>query len=144
MSILLFIRHKKLMSKFWDEFKKISSELIQGNDDNITPSYFTICNYIIIFTYFILFLQVQKQVQPTLTVQIEALIYLEDLLLQLLQQLCSFQPHNVGDVEAYIHSKFPPQIREWAINSARSTVEKRKKKTLTLPVDKLQLIMQKV
>lgn len=88
--------------------------------------------------------KVQKQVQPTLTVQIEALIYLEELLLQLLQQLCSFQPHNIGDVEAYIHSKFPPQIREWAINSARSTVEKRKKRTLTLPVDKLQLTMQKV
>lgn len=92
----------------------------------------------------IYFSQVQKQVQPTLTVQIEALVYLEELLLQLLQQLCAFQPHNVGDVEMYIHSKFPPQIREWAINSARSTVEKKKKGTLTLPVDKLQLIMQKV
>eukprot|EP00111_Clytia_hemisphaerica_P018336 TCONS_00054236-protein len=87
--------------------------------------------------------KVQKQVQPTLTVQIEALTYLEDLLLQLLQQICSIEPHTIGDVETYLNNKFPAQIREWAINTARSAVEKKKKKTVTLPVDKLLLTMQK-
>lgn len=87
--------------------------------------------------------KVQKQVQPTLTVNAEALVYLEDLLLQLLQQLCSSQPHNIVDIEDYIQNKFPPHIRGWAMDAAKATIEKKKKKTLTLPVDKLHLIIQK-
>jgi len=79
-----------------------------------------------------------------LTVDIEALLDLEDLLLRLLQQLCSCRPHNIADIEDYIQKKFPQQIRGWAMDTAKSIIEKKKKKTLTLPVDKLHIIMQKV
>ena len=64
--------------------------------------------------------------------------------MQLLQQLCSPQPHSIVDIEDYIQNKFPPHIRGWAIDNAKAAVEKKKKKTLTLPVDKLHLIIQKV
>lgn len=87
--------------------------------------------------------KVQKQVQPTLIIDVEALVYLEELIIQLLYQMCNCQPYSVPDVKQKIENSFPPQIKDWAIGSAEAAIEKGKKKTLTLSVDKLQPLIQK-
>ena len=79
-----------------------------------------------------------------LTVDHEALVYLEELIIQLLYQLCSAQPHSIPDLVEKIQKSFPNQIIGWAIDAAQATIEKGKKKTLTLSVDKLQPIIHKV
>ncbi|XP_047132929.1 son of sevenless homolog 2 isoform X1 [Hydra vulgaris] len=87
--------------------------------------------------------KVQKQVQPTLTVDTDALLYLEELIFKLLYQLCSVQPHSVHDIQEQINKTFPCQIKGWALESAEAAIEKGKKKTLKLSVDKLQPVIQK-
>lgn len=79
-----------------------------------------------------------------LTVDNDALAYLGDLIIQLLLQLCNGHPHSIADLEEKIQKSFPTQIIDWAIDAAQQTIEKGKKKTLTLSVDKLQPILNKV
>lgn len=43
-------------------------------------------------------LQVQRQVHPTLSAKEDALYYIEELILQLLNMLCVAQPRTVQDV----------------------------------------------
>lgn len=69
---------------------------------------------------------------------------MEDLIIQLLYQLCSSQPHTVPDMEEKIEKSLPNQIKDWALDSAQAAIEKGKKKTLTLSVDKIQPFIQKV
>ena len=48
------------------------------------------------------------------------------------------------DIEEQIRKTFPSQIKDWALGSAEAAIEKGKKKTLKLSVDKLQPLIQKV
>lgn len=63
---------------------------------------------VVFVTHFFLFLslnfQVQKQVHPNLMAKEDALQYIEELILQLLNMLCVAQPRSVQDVEASLLS----------------------------------------
>ncbi|XP_076464153.1 son of sevenless homolog 1-like [Babylonia areolata] len=88
---------------------------------------------------------VQRQVHPSLTAKEDAMDYLESLMLQLLQLLCSSQPHTVQDVEERVHKTFPDPIDKWAIRDARNALEKGKKNSsLLLPVEKVQPVLKEV
>ncbi|XP_070181903.1 son of sevenless homolog 1-like isoform X2 [Littorina saxatilis] len=88
---------------------------------------------------------VQRQVHPSLTAKEDALEYIERLMLQLLQLLCSSQPHTVGDVEERVHKTFPDPIDKWAIRDAHNALEKGKKNSsLVLPVEKVQPLLKEV
>lgn len=68
--------------------------------NNITPHYgdwqiFAISDTYLFFCNF----QVQKQVHPNLTAKEDALQYIEELILQLLNMLCVAQPRTVQDVD---------------------------------------------
>ncbi|XP_076442792.1 son of sevenless homolog 2-like [Babylonia areolata] len=88
---------------------------------------------------------VQRQVHPSLTAKDDALQYIESLMLQLLQLLCSSQPHTVQDVEERVHKTFPDPIDKWAIRDAQNALDKGKKNSsLLLPVDKVQPLLKEV
>lgn len=88
---------------------------------------------------------VQRQVHSTLTAREDALEYIEELMLQLLQLLCSSQPHTVQDVEERVHKTFPDPIDKWAVREAHNALEKGKRNTnLLLPVDKVQPLLKEV
>ncbi len=82
--------------------------------------------------------------QPTLLIAQDAVVYLEELITQLLFLICSSFPRSIQDVEERVQRTFPPQINEWAINLAKSTIDKGKKKSLTLPLDKIHPFICKV
>ena len=87
--------------------------------------------------------QVQRQVHPSLTAKEDAMDYIEGLMLQLLQLLCSSQPHTVQDVEERVHKTFPDPIDKWAIRDAQNALEKgRKNSNLLLPVEKVQPLLK--
>lgn len=89
--------------------------------------------------------QVGRQVQPTLTIAQDALTYLEELVTQLLFLVCTSFPRTILDVEERVQKTFPQQINDWAIAFAKTTIEKgKKKKGLTLPLDKIHPFLCKV
>uniref|UniRef100_A0A3Q0RLX9 Son of sevenless homolog 2 (Drosophila) n=1 Tax=Amphilophus citrinellus TaxID=61819 RepID=A0A3Q0RLX9_AMPCI len=88
---------------------------------------------------------VQKQVHPNLTAKEDALQYIEELILQLLNMLCVAQPRTVQDVEERVQKTFPHPIDKWAIADAQSAIEKRRRRhPLLLPVDKIHPLLKEV
>ena len=85
----------------------------------------------------------QRQVHPSLTVKEDALEYVESLMLQLLQLLCSFQPHSTQDVEDRVRRTFPGPINKWAIRDAHTVLDKgRKGPSLFVSMDQFQLLLK--
>ncbi|XP_069049351.1 son of sevenless homolog 2 isoform X2 [Lepisosteus oculatus] len=88
---------------------------------------------------------VQLQVHPNLSAKEDALQYIEELILQLLNMLCVAQPRTVQDVEERVQKTFPHPIDKWAIADAQSAIEKRKRRNpLLLPVDKIHPLLKEV
>ncbi|CAI5695729.1 son of sevenless homolog 2 [Oreochromis niloticus] len=89
--------------------------------------------------------KVQKQVHPNLTAKEDALQYIEELILQLLNMLCVAQPRTVQDVDERVQKTFPHPIDKWAIADAQSAIEKRRRRhPLLLPVDKIHPLLKEV
>ncbi|XP_072345912.1 son of sevenless homolog 2 [Scyliorhinus torazame] len=89
--------------------------------------------------------KVQRQVHPTLSAKEDALFYIEELILQLLNMLCVAQPRTVQDVEERVQKTFPHPIDKWAIADAQSAIEKRRRRNpLLLPVDKIHPLLKDV
>uniref|UniRef100_A0A672I8Q4 Son of sevenless homolog 1-like n=1 Tax=Salarias fasciatus TaxID=181472 RepID=A0A672I8Q4_SALFA len=88
---------------------------------------------------------VLNQVHPNLVSQQEALQYIEELILLLLNMLCQAQPRTVQDVEERVQKSFPHPIDKWAIGDAQAAIEKRKRRNpLALPVDKIHPLLKEV
>uniref|UniRef100_A0A8C5Q2C4 SOS Ras/Rho guanine nucleotide exchange factor 2 n=1 Tax=Leptobrachium leishanense TaxID=445787 RepID=A0A8C5Q2C4_9ANUR len=88
---------------------------------------------------------VQQQVHPTLSAKEDSLYYIEELILQLLNKLCSAQPRTVQDVEERVQKTFPHPIDKWAIADAQAAIEKRKRRNpLLMPVDKIHPLLKEV
>ncbi|XP_051879806.1 son of sevenless homolog 2 isoform X1 [Pristis pectinata] len=89
--------------------------------------------------------KVQRQVHPTLSAKEDALYYIEELILQLLNMLCVAQPRTVQDVGERVQKTFPHPIDKWAIADAQSAIEKRRRRNpLLLPVDKIHPLLKDV
>ncbi|XP_060042870.1 son of sevenless homolog 1 isoform X3 [Erinaceus europaeus] len=89
--------------------------------------------------------KVQGQVHPTLESSDDALQYVEELILQLLNMLCQAQPRSASDVEERVQKSFPHPIDKWAIADAQSAIEKRKRRNpLSLPVEKIHPLLKEV
>uniref|UniRef100_A0A672IA13 Son of sevenless homolog 1-like n=1 Tax=Salarias fasciatus TaxID=181472 RepID=A0A672IA13_SALFA len=89
--------------------------------------------------------KVLNQVHPNLVSQQEALQYIEELILLLLNMLCQAQPRTVQDVEERVQKSFPHPIDKWAIGDAQAAIEKRKRRNpLALPVDKIHPLLKEV
>ncbi|ETE67030.1 Son of sevenless-like 1, partial [Ophiophagus hannah] len=89
--------------------------------------------------------KVQMQVHPKLSSTEDALQYVEELILQLLNMLCQAQPRSFSDVEDRVQKSFPHPIDKWAIADAQSAIEKRKRRNpLFLPVEKIHPLLKEV
>uniref|UniRef100_A0A8C0J8N7 SOS Ras/Rac guanine nucleotide exchange factor 1 n=1 Tax=Chelonoidis abingdonii TaxID=106734 RepID=A0A8C0J8N7_CHEAB len=89
--------------------------------------------------------KVQVQVHPKLSSAEDALQYVEELILQLLNMLCQAQPRSFLDVEDRVQKSFPHPIDKWAIADAQSAIEKRKRRNpLSLPVEKIHPLLKEV
>ncbi|XP_051469402.1 son of sevenless homolog 1 isoform X4 [Apus apus] len=89
--------------------------------------------------------EVQVQVHPKLSSTEDALQYVEELILQLLNMLCQAQPRSFLDVEDRVQKSFPHPIDKWAIADAQSAIEKRKRRNpLSLPVEKIHPLLKEV
>ncbi|KAM9017237.1 son of sevenless homolog 1 isoform X4 [Pezoporus occidentalis] len=89
--------------------------------------------------------KVQVQVHPKLSSTEDALQYVEELILQLLNMLCQAQPRSFLDVEDRVQKSFPHPIDKWAIADAQSAIEKRKRRNpLSLPVEKIHPLLKDV
>ncbi|XP_069772694.1 son of sevenless homolog 2 isoform X5 [Narcine bancroftii] len=89
--------------------------------------------------------KVQRQVHPTLSAKEDALYYIEELILQLLNMLCVAQPRTVQDVGERVQKTFPHPIDKWAIADAQSAIEKRRRRNpLLLPVDKIHPLLKDI
>ncbi|XP_053878274.1 son of sevenless homolog 1 isoform X2 [Malaclemys terrapin pileata] len=87
--------------------------------------------------------KVQVQVHPKLSSAEDALQYVEELILQLLNMLCQAQPRSFLDVEDRVQKSFPHPIDKWAIADAQSAIEKRKRRNpLSLPVEKIHPLLK--
>uniref|UniRef100_A0A8C5VWW8 Son of sevenless homolog 1 n=1 Tax=Microcebus murinus TaxID=30608 RepID=A0A8C5VWW8_MICMU len=88
--------------------------------------------------------KVQGQVHPALESN-DALQYVEELILQLLNMLCQAQPRSASDVEECVQKSFPHPIDKWAIGDAQLAIEKRKRRNpLCLPVEKIHPLLKEV
>ena len=106
-------------------------------------------NFTLFFYMYIALFQVLKQVHQALSAQVDALDYVEQLIIQLLATLCSSEPHGIQDVEERVQKTFPDPIDKWAIRDAERAIEKvdnknKKNSTLVLPVDKIHPLLVKV
>ena len=74
----------------------------------------------------------------------EALEYIEKLILKLLSTLCHYPvPRSCKEIEDRVREIFPMPIDRWLLKDQKSATEKlRKKSPLTLPVEKVHLILQ--
>lgn len=89
--------------------------------------------------------KVQGQVHPTLESNDDALQYVEELILQLLNMLCQAQPRSASDVEERVQKSFPHPIDKWAIADAQSAIEKRKRRNpLSLPAERIHHLLREV
>ncbi|KAG8123116.1 hypothetical protein E2320_018548 [Naja naja] len=87
--------------------------------------------------------KVQMQVHPKLSSTEDALQYVEELILQLLNMLCQAQPRSFSDDR--VQKSFPHPIDKWAIADAQSAIEKRKRRNpLFLPVEKIHPLLKEV
>uniref|UniRef100_A0A8D9E1V9 Protein son of sevenless n=1 Tax=Cacopsylla melanoneura TaxID=428564 RepID=A0A8D9E1V9_9HEMI len=86
-----------------------------------------------------------KQVHNSLEINMDALYYTEQLILKLLNLLCSKPlPLTTSDIKEKIRKYFPNPISEWSFNEAKQALEKGKKKsTLVLSIDRVHTILQK-
>ncbi|KAG8123631.1 hypothetical protein E2320_018979 [Naja naja] len=85
------------------------------------------------------------QVHPKLSSTEDALQYVEELILQLLNMLCQAQPRSFSDVEDRVQKSFPHPVDNWAITDAQSATEKRKRRNpLFLPVEKIHPLLKEV
>lgn len=87
--------------------------------------------------------KVQRQVITNLTTRDEALEYIEKLCLQLLFTLCAVPLHTIQDVEERVQKVIPTSINVWTIREAQGALEKGKKNTLVLPVEKVHNLLVK-
>ncbi|KAL7987258.1 hypothetical protein Chor_006177 [Crotalus horridus] len=88
-------------------------------------------------------MKVQMQVHPKLSSTEDALQYVEELILQLLNMLCQAQPRSSSDDR--VQKSFPHPIDKWAIADAQSAIEKRKRRNpLFLPVEKIHPLLKEV
>ncbi|CAI9720907.1 son of sevenless homolog 1-like [Octopus vulgaris] len=87
--------------------------------------------------------KVQRQVITNLTTRDEALEYIEKLCLQLLFTLCAVPLHTIQDVEERVQKIIPTSINVWTIREAQGALEKGKKNTLVLPVEKVHNLLIK-
>uniref|UniRef100_A0A8C3LUG6 SOS Ras/Rac guanine nucleotide exchange factor 1 n=1 Tax=Chrysolophus pictus TaxID=9089 RepID=A0A8C3LUG6_CHRPC len=86
-----------------------------------------------------------NEVHPKLSSTEDALQYVEELILQLLNMLCQAQPRSFLDVEDRVQKSFPHPIDKWAIADAQSAIEKRKRRNpLSLPVEKIHPLLKEV
>ena len=109
--------------------------------------YLYIVQHILLVTVcLVTLLQIQKQVQPRLEIDEEALAYLEGLIFKLLAQMCAAQPHTNADVESYVQKNFATPIDTWALSDAKMLMERAQKKKVlfVFPVDKMFPQLQKV
>ena len=92
-------------------------------------------------------LQIQKQVHPRLSIDDDAIEFLEMLVYQLLSRVCSIHPHSVGDIEDHIQSTFAYSVAQWALNEAHEKLERvsvRKRSGFAFPIDRIHSQLMKV
>lgn len=90
-------------------------------------------------------LQVQRQVHANLSHDDEALLYVEELMYQILSSLCANQPRTTLDMEERVWKTFPHPIDQWAVKEAQRALDNHKKKqVIVFPADKLHSLLQKV
>lgn len=91
--------------------------------------------------------QIQKQVHPRQEIEEKAVAFLEELIFQLLAQICAAQVHTITDVEEHVQKNFTAPIDTWALTDAQQTMEKhaaKKKGVFMFPVEKIYQQLQKV
>ena len=84
---------------------------------------------------------------PRLSIDDDAIEFLEVLVYQLLSQVCSVKPHSVADVEEHIQSTFAYSVAQWSLNEAHEKLERnsvRKRSVFVFPIDKIHHQLMKV
>ncbi|KAL5463373.1 hypothetical protein EMCRGX_G032266 [Ephydatia muelleri] len=91
-------------------------------------------------------MKIQKQVHPRQEIEEKAVAFLEELIFQLLAQICAAQVHTIADVEAHVQKNFTAPIDTWALTDAQLTMDKhkdKKKGVFMFPVEKIYQQLQK-
>lgn len=91
-------------------------------------------------------MKIQKQVHPRQEIDEKAVAFLEELIYQLLGQICAAEIHTIADVEAHVQNNFAAPIDAWAIADAQQTMEKhaaKRRGVFMFPVDRIYQQLQK-